>query len=233
MNENVIMTSSSALPIPDANHACLLRAGPDDIEPLIDHVIDHFGSRAIQATVYVSDACTPPDLSERLIKRGFVTEGPREAWMVLEALDSIELSPGPPSIQVRETSSSELLTMAEVFMASFGMPTQFAPVMAQLLGPALDLPTVHHYIAWLGDQPVGVCSLHQHERYGVLGSAGVLPAYRRKGAATALTTTALLDALHAGVDTVILQTDAGTPLERLLRISGFSTLFYRTAYTES
>jgi N-acetylglutamate synthase-like GNAT family acetyltransferase len=65
----------------------------------------------------------------------------------------------------------------------------------------------------------------------ILGSAGVMPAYRRSGAITSLTVRAIVEARERGVETVILQTEAGAPLERLLRISGFKKVFARACYT--
>ncbi len=105
--------------------------------------------------------------------------------------------------------------------------------MAQLLEPSLDQPSVHHYIALVDGQPAGIMSLLRHESFGVFGSGGVLPAYRKSGAATNLTIRTATDAKKHGVDTLMGQTKAGTPLERLLRISGFRKVFTRTCYTLS
>jgi hypothetical protein len=59
-----------------------------------------------------------------------------------------------------------------------------------------------------------------------------VPEHRGAGAATTLAVRAATDALALGVDTLMLQTTAGTWLERFLRISGFSRAFTRSCYTQ-
>jgi len=231
LRDDVIITSSEVLPFPDANHACLLRATPRAVEGLVDKVEEHFAARGLPATIFISPACTPPDLTEHLSRRGFVKQEEEEAWMVLERLADYELPSPSPKVTVRRIAKDETMTVAEIFMAAFGMPVDFAPYMAQLLEPSVDVPGVYHYVALVDEQPVGTCSLLCYEAFGILGSAGVLPTRRGKGAATSLAIEAATEARRQGVDTLILQTTAGTRLERLLRISGFKRAFTRTCFT--
>lgn len=231
MEEDVIITSSPAFPMPDANHACLLRATPETIDPLIDRIVTHFQSLELPAVVYISEACTPADMHRPLRKRGFSRQRGQEAWMVYDDVGRIGIPPMPRRVDVRQIGGDQALTMAEVFMESFGLPGEFAPLMAQLLEPSIDLPEVHHYIAFVNQQPAGVCSLLRCGRFAVLGSAGVRPTFRGSRTATALTIKAMGDAQRHDIDTVMLQTTANTTLERLLRISGFQRAFTRTCYT--
>jgi ribosomal protein S18 acetylase RimI-like enzyme len=231
MEEDAIITSSPAFPMPDANHACLLRATPQTVDPLIDRIVNHFQSQDLPVTVYTSEACTPADIQKRLRKRGFSRQRGQEAWIVYDDVGSIDIPPLPRGVDVRQIGKDRALTMAEVFMESFGMPAELAPLMVQLLEPSIDLPEVHQYMAFIDERPAGVCSLIRYQQYAVLGSAGVLPAYRGSRAATALTVKAMGDAQRHAVETVMLQTIANAPLERLLRISGFKRAFTRMCYT--
>ncbi len=231
MQEDVILTSSPAFPIPDANHACLLRATPETIDALIDRVIAHFEALDLPVTIYVSPACTPEDIPQRLIERGFAQQEEREVWMVLDDLQSPSIPSLRRGVQVREALPEQALTVAQVFIQSFEMPIEFAPVMADLLAPSLGLEDVHYYLAYAGDQPIGTCSWHCSGSVAVLGSTGVLPARRGGAAAINLGVTAIADAHEAGIETMILQTTAGTTLERMLRIYGFARAFERTGYT--
>jgi hypothetical protein len=231
LRDDVVITSSEAFPAPDTTHACLLQATAQTVDDLIAEVVAYFQAKGLPTTVFVSPACTPPDLPDRLEDQGLVRQERPEAWMVLDHLQDVELPPLSPKVAVRQIAPEEALTFAQVFMVAFDMPVDFAPYMAQLLAPSIGLPGVHHTIALLGGQPVGTFSLLCYERFGIIGSAGVLPAHRRSGAAHNLAIQAAAEAQAGGIDTLIAQTAAGTSLERLMRISGFQRAFTRTCYS--
>jgi len=231
LRDDVIMTTSDSFPSPDTNHACMLRATPQDIDSLLDKVTEHFSSRDKPTTIFVSPACTPSNLGELLQERGFLRQKEEEAWMVLENLQEFRIPQPSPKVQVRQISKDEAQTVARIFMTAFDEPMEYAPVMAELLAPSIGLPGVHHYIAWNDDRPVGTCSLICCGIYGVLGSAGVVNTFRGTRVATSLASKAATDARENGVTSLMLQTAADTPLERFLRISGFSRAFTRICYT--
>jgi GNAT superfamily N-acetyltransferase len=217
--------------LPDANHACLLRASSGGADDLIDEVVAYYTSRGTTPTVYLSPACRPGDLEARLIARGFEKEPGEEAWMTLDKLSDVKVPSPTPRTEVRPITKDEAATFAEVFLTAFGMPLDFAPAMVQLVKPSIGLEHGYHYIAYSGDEPVGTCSLLIHESYGVLGSEGVVRSRRSRGAATNLVIAAVEQAKKHGVETLMLQTAAGTLLERFLRIRGFRRVFTRTAFT--
>lgn len=229
MRDDLILTCSEHLPMPDANHACLLRTPPDAIEALIGEVVDTFHSRGLAATLYVSPACSPPDLPDRLVARGFVAQPEEEAWMTLDLPTFVVPTP-TPNIPVRAIERDEAETFARVFLTAFGMAPDFAPVLAQFLAPSIGLENARHYVAVHREKVVGTCSLLMHDRFGVVGSAGVIRSRASRGAATNMVVAAIRDALRHGCDTLMLQTTAGTMLERFLRIQGFRRAFTRTCY---
>jgi hypothetical protein len=201
--------------------------------------------------VYVSPACTPGDLGERLERQGYVRQEGQEAWMIATDLSHRELPTPSSRFTVREITEQEAIVAARIFVASFGMPGELAPLLAQVMAPSVGMQGVHHYLVLVKDQrgrdlrgneqpitgqrgrgqPIGTCSLLCWGTYGVLGSAGILPRRRGRGAGTALVVRAVTDARADRVDTLVLQTSAGTPLERLLRIVGFVRAFTRVGYT--
>jgi len=150
--------------------------------------------------------------------------------MSLDHLLDFEIPSPPSKIVVRQIARNEALIFASIFMTAFDMPVEFAPYMAQLLEPSVGLPGVRHYIALVDGQPVGICSLLCYESVGILASTGVAPAHRGCGVASSLAIKAASEARQQRVDTLILQTTAGTALERLLSISGFRKVFTRSCY---
>ncbi|MGC9395592.1 MAG: hypothetical protein ACP5J4_12125 [Anaerolineae bacterium] len=231
MRDEVIITSSQAFPTPDANHACLLRATRETAPDLIAKVVEHFTSRDLPPTVFISPACTPEDLPDLLTAQGFVRQKEREAWMVLEqAEDLVGMTPSA-KVEVRSIGKDEAMTFASVFLKAFGMPEAYAAPMAEVLAPSIGLPGMFHYVATFGGQPLGVCTLICHEDLAIVGSMGVVGALRGLRVFSGLTATAYADAYAWGCKRALIQTMAGGVLERFIRISGLKTYFTRTCYT--
>ncbi len=231
LREDVIITSSQVFPTPDVNHACLLRATRETAPALIAEVVEHFTSRDLPATIFVSPACTPEDLSDLLRQRGFVRQKEQEAWMVLERLADMIRSDPPASVAVHSIDKSEALTFAQVFLKAFGMPEEYAAPMAEVLSPSIGLPGMYHYVATFDGQPLGVCTLICHQDLAIVGSAGIVADRRGLKVLSGLTAAAYTDADAWGCKRALLQTTAGAPFERFLRIAGFKTYFTRTCYT--
>jgi hypothetical protein len=229
--DDVILTSNLLFPHTDVTHACLVRATAETVESLIDRVIDYFKSKALPTTIFISPACTPADLAERLSCRGFVKNEEKEAWLIFPHLSRTCVPPLKAKVKVKLISRAEISTFIETMLIAFELPLALAPFMVQLTEPSLSLTGIYHYLALVDDQPVGTCSLVCYEEVGVLGGVGVIPTYRGSGAVTNLIVRAAREAQACQVDTLLLQTASATPLERLLRLSGFKKLFTRTAYT--
>jgi hypothetical protein len=231
LSEEVITTSNIFFPYLDVTHACLLRATPETVEPLIDQVIAYFQASALPITVFISPACTPPDLPERLSRRGFVKNEGEEAWLAWPHLDQTVLPPIQPTVRVKSITRAEVPLFVETMMLAFEMPAELAPYMVQLTEPSVSLPGVYHYLATVDDQPVGTCSLMCFEEYGIIGGTGVLPAYRGTRAARNMAICVAREAQIQKIETLLLQTASAAPLERFLRIAGFKKMFTRTSYT--
>jgi GNAT superfamily N-acetyltransferase len=230
LSQEVIITSSRQFPYPDSTHACLVRTTPETVDPLINQIIAYFKARELPTTIFVSPACTPADLGDRLLKRGFHKNETEEAWLVFSELLRCQLPAARPEITVEAIAKQQTGRFVSTMMAAFEIPDFFAPYLVGLTEPSVGLPTVCHYLAWLDGQPVGTASLVCHGQLGTLGGVGVAPAYRTRGVATNLILKVFSDAQTRGLDTILIQTGAATPLERLLRIHGFKRVFTRVAY---
>ncbi len=229
MRDDVIITTSDAFPFPDTNHACLLRATRQTADSLIAEIIDHFQSKNMPTTIFASPACAPSDLPERLLRRGFVEQRSKDAWLVLD-LFNFQAPSLSTDATIERITQDQALAFAQVFLTAFEIDVDFAPSMAQFIQSGTSLPASRHYIAWLDDQAIGTCSMIRHGNFGIMGSVGVLRAHRKSGVAASLAIEAMAEAREHGVDTIIGQTTADTELERSLRASGFERVFTRTCY---
>ena len=82
-----------------------------------------------------------------------------------------------------------------------------------------------HYVAFLGQRPVGGGTLYPRGRMGGIYNLCTLPAYQRRGVATAVMRTCIADALELGCEHVGL---TPTPMGRRL----YQRLGFRDAYLE-
>jgi len=231
LRDDVIITSSQIFPTPDANHACLLRATRETAPALIAEVVEHFTSRELPPTIFVSPACTPEDLPDFLVAQGFVRQKEREAWMVLEQGDDLVRSAPSARVEVHSIDKSEAITFAEVFLKAFGMPGEYAMPMAEVLMPSIGLSGMFHYVATFDGQPLGVCTLICHEELAIFGSVGIIPSLRGLKVLSGLVAHAYADGYAWGCKRALIQTAAGGLLERFARITGLQTYFTRTCYT--
>jgi len=230
VRDDVILTSVRIFPMADMNHACLLRPAPGNVDRLIDEVTDYFKSRRLPVNIFVSPACTPPDLPARLVERGFRKQEAAEYWITLD------MPPGwqPPAVAssdvaIKQITRRQVGLYARIYLAGIGMPTIFAPVMAFLLRRTFGLPHIHYYLAWLGDKPVGVGLWHSYGDMASLNGAAVLPAYRGSRVALTFAAEAAAEIHRQGIHTIVCQTVLRS-MQRVLCYYGFKRAFTRDHY---
>jgi GNAT superfamily N-acetyltransferase len=227
---DLILTGSRMFPAPDTTHACALQATPATADSLIDEIVAHFQAEALPVAIFLSPTCTPADLSTRLEKRGFIAQPNAEAWLIYDNLQTADLPPQRQNVTVRAITAAEASTFAHTFLAAFELPTLATPTLTELIAPSLAVAGSQHYLAWVGDKPVGTASLIHDGEHSILGSVGVLPAHRRGAVGPALVIHAGQAAQQVGVQTIITQAVANSRVERLLRLGRFRKIFTRTCY---
>jgi hypothetical protein len=230
LRPDMILTSSTTYPSPDANHACLLKAEPQNVDGLIEEVIAYFTTREMSPVVLVSPACLPTDLPRRLLARGFQRQNPDETWMVMDKLQSRKVPKIESNAEVKMINRAEAPRFAEVMVASYEMPAEWVNILADLIAPSIGLPGVTHFLAFMGEKPIATLTLMRYQDYVTIGSAGVLPELRGGRTIFNMAVEVLAEAQRQGVKTVLLQTSLGPLFERFLRICGFALAFKRSTY---
>jgi len=231
LRDDIVILSSHSFPSSDINRAYLFRTTPEHTDVLIDEVVEFFKSRDLPASIMVSPACTPNDLPQCLEARGFIRQETDEAWLVLEKLQRAIVPKIDRSVTVRRVENGEDVgTFAEVMTGAYDMPSEWAPSLAQILGPTTTVPGFAHYVAFVRGVPVGTLTLMRHGQYVTIGSGGVLPEFRGTRTIFNMAVEVLAEAKRDGVETVVGQTSLGPKFERYLRIGGFKLAFRRTEY---
>lgn len=227
--QNIVLTS--IFPTPDVNHACLLRATPDSVDDLIDKTIERFKWNLMPPRIFVSPACSPSDLEAQLLTYGFTKqEEEEETWMILEALENYEIPAPAKNVVVTKVRKRDILTFSRIFVTAFDMPGYFAPFLALLMRPSIELPGYHHYLASVDGKPLGVCSMIYYESFSVLGSVGVVPTRQGGRIAASLLIESGKEARQAGINTIMLQTASKSRIVRRMQFAGFKVAFTRPCY---
>ncbi len=230
MRDDLVLICSKDYPSLDTNHAFLLRETPEKIDGLIDEVIAYFKEKDLPTTIMVSPACTPADLPQRLLKRGFVRQEPDECWVVMEHVQAARVPKTDPRIVVRRVEKEDACLFAETMVAAFEMEPEWAPMLEKIMEPSIGHPNINHYLAFIDQKPVATVTTMHYQEYVVVGSGGVLPQYRGSSLIFNLSVIALAQARDRGADIILGQTVLGPRWERFLRICGLKQAFKRQAY---
>jgi hypothetical protein len=228
--DNLALIHSKDYPSPDSNRAYLLRETPDKIDDLIDEVIAFFKERDLPTTILVSPACTPDDIPQRLLRRGFVKQEPDEYWVIMEHIKSARVPPTDPKVVVKPVTKENVGCFAETMAAAFEMSPEWAPMLEKIMEPSVGQPNIDHYLAFINEKPVATMTTMHYKDYVVVGSGGIIPEQRGTTLLYNFGIKVLVQARDKGADTVLGQTTVGPLFERFLRIYGFKQAFKRQGF---
>jgi|GEM_PF-1376331 len=215
----VLMPSA---PYPRYNHVGYIRVGCDQAEKLIATARDFFREQGLPQVAFLTTPATQPaDLAQRLLRQGYRSEAvPVMVW------------DGTPLPQPRRAD-------LRVVRLQPGCYELFWQVMSQVFFPGAvgdylaagrkgvevaDALGAFHYVAFLGDQPVGGGTLYRRGRMGGIYNLCTLPAFQRLGVATEVLRVCIADALESGCDYVGLTPTAMG--RRLYQRLGFQDVYY-------
>jgi hypothetical protein len=154
--------------------------------------------------VQVAPGAQPEALADWLTARGFVRYN---RWMKLVRDAREESQPAKTSLRVVDVTPSTVDAFSRVVARSYGMPDALRPWLAGMIGR----DGWRHYLALLGDMPVGAGSLHIVGDRAWTGFAGTVPDMRGRGAQSALIVRRLEDARRAGCRWLVCETAEDAP----------------------
>jgi hypothetical protein len=231
ISNEMVMITGPQMPTTEVNHAGLLRVTPERADELIREISAHYRGLGLQPCIAVSPACSPADLAVRLEAHGYEQFGPPEIWLKLVDPSYLDMLNYPPGITVRQIGKAELPIFCKLMAAAFELPDEMIPALQYGLEYTIELPGMHSYVAYAGDDPVGCVSMNTTQGYSAIGSGGVLPGARRLGVSYALWKRTYEDWKKSGSSEYVIQTVLPV-LARLLRMGGCRELFSRTYYVQ-
>jgi GNAT superfamily N-acetyltransferase len=210
----------SDLPYPLFNSVLRARLAGDGADAAIDARMRDCTARNVPMLWWTGPSTTPPDLGERLERRGFLLE---PAIGMAGDIRYIIAQPSGAPIRVEPVRDpAQMAAWSRVLCNAFGAPQAFGDAFADLaaaigLGPSSNF---RHFLAYLNGEPVATCSLFLGAGVAGVYDVGTLPERRRRGVGAAITRAAIADAAASGYRMAILHASAvGAAMYRAL---GFS-----------
>lgn len=193
----VLMPSA---PYPRFNHVGCIRVGGDQVDDLVAAARAFFQEHGLpQVAFLITPATRPADLADRLLQQGYRMETvPVMVW------DGTPLpAPQSPDLRVVRLLPGQYELFWQVMRQVFFPGADGDYLAAGRKGVEVaDALGAWHYVAFLGQQPVGGGTLYPRGKMGGIYNLCTLPAFQRRGVATAVVRSCIADALALGCDHV-------------------------------
>lgn len=215
MRHDPIQYWSKALGFTDA-------ATPD----LVDQVLDFYRSQnASSATLQFAPELLPEDFPRTAAARG-LTEAGSLAKLGCEVK---EIPPVATGLRIARVAKDDAAAWGELIMTSFGAP---GTPLSQMIANSVAQPGFQAFAAWDGTTMVAGGNLFVHGDVASINTGGTLPAYRSRGAQSALIAARMDAAREAGCRWVFAEAGLPSPGEESsslnnLRRAGLEVLYQR------
>lgn len=200
----------------------------DATEPLIDELSGIYERAGCGFAIEAGPYARPSELTDwlraRRIRRG-------TASAVHYRHHAGPILARPSEVRVVRASGTERYVVAELCSTIFHMPA----AVRELIAALADVAEWRHWLAYLGDTPIGAGLSFVRDSNAWVGWAATLPEYRGKGAKSAIDDARVSDALACGCTFVTAETATGTPEQpdpsfRSYQRLGFNVAYERVTY---
>jgi hypothetical protein len=200
----------------------------EECDRVIDETVATYRALGIRTRWYVGPDCTPSDLGERLVRRGFVYQAYKAMGIETSAKIAV-----PNDVDVVRVTAANLEAFLDVQHVGWSMPpgNKEPDRRTHLDALATNPCSIHLFLASIAGEPIGTAStVLRDDGYGYLIGGQVLAHARRRGAYRALTAARLALMSASGYEYAVSYANGETSAPALERM-GFETLYASAAYT--
>ena len=191
----------------------------DELDALEAHLRpSRRGPRQVEVCAFAD-----PSLLALLAARGYRVNEWQLVWT--RAAPDAPLAPAPAALTIRRVQPGEEERYCRVVLASFLEREDVPDAAIAMILPTTFAAGHEHYLAWLGDEPIGGASLSHTDGVAFVSGSGVRPAFRRQGAQGALIRTRLERARALRCTLVASNTLPGTASRRNMERHGFAVAY--------
>ncbi len=199
----------------------ILCAGPED-EADLQEAVAFMRSRGLRPRVDVSPLHRTSAFMQHLFEWGLAPLGFEAVLFTAARPMEVEAT-----VDIAH-SSADIETAADILVTAFGSSGRTAEMFRDIIRTTANHPAHRLYLARVDGEPAGAAELHVEAGVGSLEVAGTLPAFRGRGAQSALLRRRIADAAALGCDLVVSQTASGSTSQANMERAGL-----RVAYTKA
>lgn len=216
-----------SVPYPRFNHISRIRLAPERVDALVESGRAFFRRHGLPTScLMVTPATAPPDLEARLYRMGFTSDAnPVMIW------NGQPVAAPNREVRVERTVSVQAPVVFELMRQVFFPGAAEGTLALGYRGVAVSYDIgATHYLAYLGQRPVGVGTLFPYGEMAGIYNMCTLPGYRGRGVARAILAACLADAKAAGCSLVgLTPTSMGRPLYEKV---GFTEVYRELYFVE-
>ncbi|HEV2356314.1 MAG TPA: GNAT family N-acetyltransferase [bacterium] len=214
---------STGTPLRFYNGVVRTRLASRDADREIESVVSRFRERGWLMVWWVMPSSRPPDLAPRLAAHEFALRN-RDLAMAADLAALSGTAPVPAGVTVERVRTREALEdWVRAFGAGFGVPDEALAQYSKLpLSVAPADSAFRYYLARADGAPVATALWYPAADAAVIDEVATIPAMRRRGIGTAITSAALRDARATGYHTAVLvASEAGAGVYRRIGFASY------------
>lgn len=207
------------------------------------------GAAGRGAYVVATPHSRPADLGARLRLAGFTVAQSHATYLYDEAAAPMERAPAQPEsgrlsgllsllrrrspapVDIYQIGQAELVQWNAVCWRAFGSRFSEAASLADKQTAFANMGAASRwYLATVGGRPAGTAILYQDAEAAQILAVGTLPMFQGRGVATAMVRRLVVDWERYGQGFLFLDTNPGSPAERLYLKLGFVKSYVREVY---
>lgn len=210
-----------------------------DINQVIDEVRLIFANRNRKLSLYITP-CSYLYENDNLIPKNFI-KGATDAWMILDNQKIIKNYKIPESIIIGRVSENEIDEYVHTFNLSYNenkphstLPEYYINCLRRSFNLKNNDFQKDYVYAKINNKIVGVALMVSNNEITGIYGIGTTKEYRRKGVATSIIAFLIKQAIvGVGSRIIMLQTEAGSKIEKWYSDIGFRVIFNGEIFQES
>ena len=210
------------------NHATKIELKNGDILDVIKKVSNFFNKKKINPCFYVPKY----EKSGTFLKLLTINDFKLYDEMIFLELARSTTNLENDRIKIISMNEEMSIVWSNVFFEAFKIPDSWHTEVIKIVKKIASQENTILLLAYLDDQPVGVCALYSKDSIGGLYCLGTIPSHRNKGVASALIKKAIARSKLIGNKTLCLQTLDQDRLENFYWSRGFRKIFKRDIYSK-